>query len=123
MHAIGCKRVYENPAGGDGKRILVDRLWPRGISKEVAQIDRWEKDIAPSTDLRKWFSHDPPRYEAFSSQYILELDANPHADDFLDALRQTLETEDVTFVYAAKDVAHNHALILQSWAEKRLRQE
>lgn len=123
MNDIRCKRVYECPEDMDGKRILVDRLWPRGISKRTAQIDGWEKDIAPSTNLRKWFSHDPERYESFSAQYILELDANPYADDFLDALRQKLKTEDVTFLYAAKDVAHNHALILRDWAKERLRQE
>ena len=123
MQEIRCKRVYVFPADSDGKRILVDRLWPRGISKESAQIDGWEKDVAPSTDLRKWFSHDPERYEAFSTQYILELDANPHADAFLDALRQILKTEDITFLYAAKDVAHNHALILRDWAEEHLRRE
>ncbi len=120
MHEIQCKRVYEFPANSDGKRILVDRLWPRGISRETAQIDQWAKDIAPSTDLRKWFSHDPERFEEFAVQYVRELDSNPAAERFMDSLRYNLAYGPVTFLYAAKDTEHNHVLVLKDWADRRL---
>lgn len=121
MHEIQCKRVYESPADGDGERILVDRLWPRGMRKEDARIDLWARGIAPSPALRTWFAHDPERFEAFSAQYVRELEANAEAAGFLHGLLQALESRPVTFLYAAKDTEHNHAAVLKRWAEKRLR--
>ncbi|MDO5021876.1 MAG: DUF488 domain-containing protein [Eubacteriales bacterium] len=122
MYSISCKRVYDEPDINDGKRILVDRLWPRGLKKEIAKLDFWAKDMTPSTDLRKWFSHDPDKYDAFSAQYTIELDNNPSADSFIESLRNTLKTEPVTFLYAAKDTTNNHANVLKNWVYKRLQQ-
>ena len=120
MNEIQCKRVYELPVDTDGYRILVDRLWPRGINRETAKISQWAKDIAPSSDLRKWFSHDPQRFGEFSVQYTRELDSNPSAEVFMDDLRRTLADAPVTFLYAAKDTEYNHALVLKNWADSRL---
>jgi uncharacterized protein YeaO (DUF488 family) len=111
---LRIKRVYELPDSHDGQRILVDRLWPRGLSKEKAGIDLWLKDIAPSTELRKWFDHDPSRWEAFKERYLAELQDN---SEQIRLLKQALEKGVVTLVYAAKDEAHNQAVVIQenSW--------
>lgn len=110
MSGFKLKRVYEAPAKDDGYRILVDRLWPRGQRKETAQLDEWNKDIAPSADLRKWFDHQPPRFEAFSARYREEL-ATKGTD--LDRLRDIAKTKPVTLLYAAKDEQHNQAVVLK----------
>jgi len=86
MPEIAIKRVYEESSPYDGYRVLVDRLWPRGISKEAAQIDEWNKDLAPSTELRKWFGHDPARWDEFSAKYMQELKANGFGNEFLQRL-------------------------------------
>jgi uncharacterized protein YeaO (DUF488 family) len=108
------KRVYELPDKHDGRRILVDRLWPRGLTKEKASIDLWLKDIAPSTELRKWFDHDPGRWEEFKERYLNELKGN---SEQIQLLKQELDKGIVTLVYGAKDEEHNQAVVIQenSW--------
>jgi len=100
------KRVYELPDKHDGRRILVDRLWPRGLTKEKASIDLWLKDIAPSMELRKWFGHNPDRWEEFKERYLAELKGN---SDQIQLLKQELDKGIVTLVYGAKDEDHNQA--------------
>lgn len=107
---IKTKRVYEKPDKEDGIRILVDRLWPRGLTKEKANIDLWLKDIAPSTELRKWFAHDPDKWTAFSKRYKQELKNNKEQ---VLLLKEQLNKGMVTLVYGAKDEAHNEALVLK----------
>ncbi len=107
---IRIKRVYEPPDDEDGRRILVDRLWPRGLSKEKARIDLWLKDIAPSTELRRWFNHDPERWDGFKERYLAELKAN---GEQIALLKQELDKGIVTLVYGAKDEKHNQAVVLQ----------
>ena len=109
---IKIKRVYEAPAKTDGKRILVDRLWPRGLTKEKAAVDIWLKEIAPGTALRKWFDHDPQKWSEFKKKYRQEL-ANNAAQVAL--LKAAYKKGAVTLLYAAKDEAHNDALVLKEW--------
>lgn len=105
------KRVYERPEKEDGYRVLVDRLWPRGLTKEKASIDLWLKEIAPSTELRKWFGHDPEKWEEFKKRYLLELNENKEP---MGRLREQMKKGAVTLVYAARDETHNEALVLLS---------
>lgn len=114
MH-IHVKRVYESAQSSDGKRILIDRLWPRGLSKEKAHVDHWIREIAPSDALRKWFGHDPERWPSFRERYFRELDAAPEA---LAELRQIMGSGRATLLYAAKDELHNNAVALRSYLEK-----
>jgi uncharacterized protein YeaO (DUF488 family) len=107
---VKLKRAYEKPAATDGARILVDRLWPRGLTKDAAALDSWAKDLAPSTELRKWFGHDPARWAEFKRRYAAEL--RQHSA-LLDALRQRAELGPVTLVYAARDEEHNEAVVLR----------
>lgn len=107
---LTMKRAYEAPEDSDGTRILVDRLWPRGLSKEKAKIDLWLKEIAPSTELRKWFGHDPQKWEKFRERYLQELKS--HGEQ-LAILRQQISQGPVTLIYAARDEAHNEAVILR----------
>jgi len=107
---IKLKRAYDPPAADDGTRILVDRLWPRGISKEKAALDQWMKEIAPSTELRKWLHHDPQRWDEFRHRYIEELRQRP---DLVAELRLLVREGTVTLVYAARDETHNHAMVLR----------
>ena len=109
MSKIQIKRVYETPAPEDGVRVLVERLWPRGLTKAKAKIDLWRKDIAPSPELRTWFAHDPARWEAFKNRYWRELRSNPAA---VQTLRKHIQKGHVTLVYAAHDQWHNGALAL-----------
>ncbi|WP_143735927.1 DUF488 domain-containing protein [Methyloprofundus sedimenti] len=104
------KRVYELPDKQDGQRILVDRLWPRGLTKEKARVDLWLKDIAPSTELRKWFDHDPDRWHEFKARYLDELKGNQQQ---IQLLKQELDKGFVTLVYAAKDERYNQAVVIQ----------
>ncbi len=106
---IKIKRIYEKPEENDGFRILVDRLWPRGLNKQKAKVDLWLKDIAPSDNLRKWFSHDPKKWISFKSKYEKELESNT----LLQKIRR-LESENkiLTLIYAAKDKEHNNAVAL-----------
>jgi uncharacterized protein YeaO (DUF488 family) len=107
---IDVKRAYQPPAAGDGTRILVDRLWPRGLGKADAAIDRWIKDIAPSTELRKWFGHDPARWQEFRQRYADEIHGHPEP---LDELRSCARSGRITLVFAAHDEAHNNAVVLR----------
>jgi uncharacterized protein YeaO (DUF488 family) len=109
---LQIKRVYEQPDKEDGIRILVDRLWPRGLTKGKASIDLWLRDIAPSTDLRQWFGHDPNKWEEFKQRYLCELKEN---DKQVWLLQQEMRKGTVTLVYGAKDVEHNEALVLQEF--------
>lgn len=108
------KRIYEKPSEDDGCRILVDRLWPRGVSREEARLDEWLKDIAPSTELRKWFDHDPDKFDEFSDRYKGELARKEAA---IDRLLTAAEEQRVTLLYAARDEAHNHAIVLKEFLE------
>lgn len=103
------KRIYEDPTQSDGYRVLVDRLWPRGISKETARLDEWNKEIAPSTELRKWFDHRSERFAEFAVRYKEELKTQ---QDDLVRLRELASKKTITLVYAAKDSKHNHAAVL-----------
>ena len=120
MGQVDIKRVYEQAADEDGIRVLVDRLWPRGVSKERAALSGWLKDVAPSPDLRRWWHHDPDRFEDFARRYRTELDDNPALEDLLSIVR---EHDRTTLVYAAKDPAVNHALILRDYIRQALKKE
>ena len=109
------KRVYENPAPEDGFRILVDRLWPRGVSKEKAAVDLWLKEIAPSDGLRKWFSHDPRKWTEFMKRYHRELAAK---EDLITVVENKVRDGNVTLLYGAADREHNNAAALQAYLEK-----
>lgn len=111
---IQIKRVYEKPAKDDGMRILVDRLWPRGLSKEKADVDLWLKEIAPSTELRKWFGHVPDRWKEFQKRYHHELENNIES---VSKLKELIKNGVVTLVYGAKDKDHNEALVLKEWLD------
>jgi uncharacterized protein YeaO (DUF488 family) len=114
---IRLKRAYEKPSKQDGLRILVERLWPRGIRKDQAQIDLWLKDLAPSTELRKWFGHDPAKWDEFQKRYRSELEDK---GDLLVLLKYRTGEGAVTFVYAAKDEEHNSAVALKEFLEERV---
>ena len=116
MATIKIKRAYEPKSTADGFRILVDRLWPRGIKKEEAGIDVWMKDIAPSVELRKWFNHDEKRWTVFTTKYTAELKKSIALDNLL-ALVKAHKT--ITLVYGAKDEEHNQAVVLKSFLDKR----
>lgn len=106
MRSVAIKRAYEPPSSQDGTRVLVDRLWPRGLSKAKASLDGWNKDVAPSTRLRQWFGHKPERFQEFAKRYRAELKGNPALDE-LRGLKGK-----VTLVYGAHDPAINHAVVL-----------
>ena len=114
---IQVKRVYEPAAASDGQRLLVERLWPRGIRKESLQIDAWLKDVAPSAELRKWFSHDPKKWAEFQTRYRAELRKNEAA---LEPLLQAVRKGTLTLVYAARDPERNSAHLLREFIEERL---
>lgn len=114
---IKVKRIYESPAKTDGRRILVDRLWPRGVSKVKARLDAWQKDAAPSPELRTWFHHDPERFMEFREKYLVELDDNAAAAELTDLARHGHR---LTLLYAAKDPAINHAVVLKAFIEAQL---
>ena len=116
---IKVKRAYEMPAKEDGERILVERLWPRGVTKIVARIDLWLKEVAPSAELRKWFGHDPGKWSEFQRRYESELKLKR---DLVNLLREKAREGPVTFVYAAKDEEHNSALVLKRFVERNLGQ-
>jgi|SRR6516162_5436464 len=107
---VKLKRAYESPAAADGTRVLIDRLWPRGISKKQAALDQWMKDIAPSNQLRKWFGHDPARWNEFRRRYAAEVHKNPH---LLEQLRSVARDGPITLVYSARDEAYNDAIVLR----------
>ncbi|MBW7931543.1 MAG: DUF488 domain-containing protein [Gammaproteobacteria bacterium] len=112
---IKLKRAYEPPAGSDGQRILVDRLWPRGLSKEKAAVDEWIKEVAPSNELRRWFAHDPRKWPEFQKRYLAELQDNPA----LAELRKLVRKGTTTLVYSARDEEHNQAVVLKQALEHK----
>lgn len=114
---LKTKRVYEKPSPGDGFRVLTERLWPRGVSKERAKLDRWMKGVAPSHELRKWFSHDPQKWEEFRDRYLKELYGSGAVEELLDILRQK---ENVTLVYASKEEKYNSTMVLREFLEDLL---
>jgi uncharacterized protein YeaO (DUF488 family) len=114
---IRVKRVYEEPTPEDGFRVLVDRLWPRGLSRERAQLDAWFREVAPSTELRKWYSHDESRWEEFCRRYYEELDS---ARDSLRTLEEMAREGDVTLIYSAKNTELNNAVALKRLIERML---
>ena len=116
MTEILLKRAYEPAAKSDGKRVLVERLWPRGVKKQVLQLDAWMRDVAPSTELRKWFNHDPKKWNEFRERYFAELGANPEG---WHALTENAPNR-LTLVYSAHDEEHNNAVALRDYLENKL---
>lgn len=112
---IKIKRVYEQPEKKDGQRILVDRLWPRGLTKEKAAVDLWLKEIAPSTELRKWFDHDPEKWQRFRRRYETEIRKK---EDLIQVLKQKAQSGTITLIYGARDEKHNEALVLKQFIER-----
>jgi uncharacterized protein YeaO (DUF488 family) len=115
---IDLKRAYDPPAKSDGRRILVDRVWPRGIAKDDLQIDAWLKDLAPSTELRKWFDHDPAKWDEFRKRYERELEQRA---EVLEKLVEKARAGHITLVFSAKDTEHNNAVALKEHLERRLK--
>jgi uncharacterized protein YeaO (DUF488 family) len=118
MSVIKLKRAYEKASKKDGERILVERLWPRGMTKEAARVDLWLKEIAPSAELRKWFAHDPEKWAEFCKRYRSELKVKT---DLIDLLKKKAKVATVTFVYAARDTERNSALLLKEFIERSKR--
>lgn len=112
MYEIKMKRIYEEASLTDGMRLLIDRLWPRGVKKEKAIIHRWLKDIAPSTELRKWFCHDPEKFEMFKNRYREELETEYEKSEAIKWILSERKVQPITLIYAAKDNKHNHAIVL-----------
>jgi uncharacterized protein YeaO (DUF488 family) len=112
---IKLKRAYEKPARDDGERILVERLWPRGLTKLQAKVDLWLKDVAPSTELRKWFGHDPDRWDEFRRRYQKELRGK---EDLIKMLKRKAKAGAITLIYAARDEERNGALVLKKFLQK-----
>jgi uncharacterized protein YeaO (DUF488 family) len=119
---ILLKRVYDPRSPEDGVRLLVDRLWPRGVSKEQAAIDEWMKEIAPSPELRTWFCHRPERFAEFRENYERELAEDPVRRELVGRILKMASEQNVTLVYAAKDPVHNHAIVLQQWLYRQSKQ-
>ena len=110
---VKLKRAYEPPAAEDGARVLIDRLWPRGVKKEALALDHWAKELAPSTELRKWFNHDPALWDEFQKRFAAELNGHAESLEALEALRTQALGGTVTLVYAAHDEAHNNAVVVR----------
>ena len=113
---LKLKRVYDDVSQQDGKRILVDGVWPRGIKKEELEHDEWYKDIAPSSDLRKWFDHDPDKWKEFKNKYKKELKDQKH---LVEQLKKDIDGHNVTLLYAAKDTEHNQAVVIKEYIEEK----
>jgi uncharacterized protein YeaO (DUF488 family) len=107
---VRIKRIYDPYSSNDGKRILIDRLWPRGVKKEEAKIDEWLRDIAPSDELRKWFSHEPPKYQEFKKRYTKELEKKK---ELVEQIRNEAREGTVTLLFSAKDTKYNNATVLK----------
>jgi uncharacterized protein YeaO (DUF488 family) len=116
--AIYTKRIYENPVNEDGYRVLVDQLWPRGLKKEDARIDRWVKEIAPTTELRKWYSHDPEKWTEFRRRYFEELDQHPET---VSELVELARKRKITFLFSSKETNLNNASALKEYIENKLK--
>jgi uncharacterized protein YeaO (DUF488 family) len=111
---IKIKRIYEDPSPADGYRVLVDRLWPRGLQKSKAHIDEWMKELSPSDELRKWFGHDPDKWQEFRQRYLQEL--SDKLDD-VSAFFENTHKQTITLLFAAKDLLHNNAVVLKEYME------
>lgn len=120
MSVIKVERIYTKPADTAGYRILIDRLWPRGVSKVNAALDWWAKEIAPSTELREWFHHDPALFAEFTQKYQAELEANNFTAEFVAKVKVELQTQDVILLYGAKDQQDNQAVVLKEYLAKVL---
>jgi uncharacterized protein YeaO (DUF488 family) len=118
MNEIAIKRAYDPASPDDGFRVLVDRIWPRGVKREEAKINLWLKDVAPSNDLRKWFGHEPEKWAGFQSRYREELAGNAALDELLEVVQQHKR---VTLVFAARDAEHNNAVVLRALCEAKLK--
>lgn len=114
---IKVKRGYDPAGPGDGRRFLVDRLWPRGVKKEALQIEGWIKEVAPSDSLRRWFGHEPKRWEGFRQRYFAELDGKPEG---LEPLLKAARQGDITLLFSARDAEHNNAVVLKEYIENKL---
>lgn len=121
-HELRLLRVYELSDSTEGYRVLVDRLWPRGIRKENLRLDCWAKEVSPSLELRKWFGHAEERFNEFASLYRAELDENSASRSFVHELLSVLKHQDVLLLYAAKNPACNHALILRDWLLEQMKE-
>lgn len=119
-HEILLKRIYSPVESKDGRRVLVDRLWPRGIKKDAAHIDEWAKVIAPSTEIRQLYHHGEMTFEGFSQSYLAELEESDTAAAFVADCRQWLMSQNVTLVYAAKNERENHAVVLREWLKRKI---
>lgn len=117
---ISIKRIYEGVESEDGQRILVDRLWPRGVKKEMAHLDRWAKKMAPRTETRKAFAHEASKFPAFRAVYRKELSENEAAPGFVAFVKHSLSKGNVTLLYAAESTVVNHAVVLKEWLEEQL---
>jgi uncharacterized protein YeaO (DUF488 family) len=113
---IKIKRIYDPPSDEDGYRVLVDQLWPRGLKKEEAQVDRWVKEIAPTTELRKWYNHDPDKWPEFKRRYFAELDEHT---EFINEFTKTIKERNVTFLFSSKELKLNNAVALKEYIEKK----
>ncbi|WP_342514995.1 DUF488 domain-containing protein [Sporosarcina sp. FSL K6-1522] len=118
MEQITLKRIYEPYNPNDGYRVLIDRLWPRGVTKARAQLDDWAKDVAPSSELRKWFAHDPKKFTAFEERYLDELHNDKVKRQKFEELYTLAQTTKITLLFAAKDPIHNHAILLKAQLER-----
>ncbi|MCP9312240.1 DUF488 family protein [Liquorilactobacillus satsumensis] len=114
---IKKERIYTKPVDLTGYRILVDRLWPRGISKVNAHLDLWFKEIAPSNELRKWYGHEPEKFAEFKQRYLNEIAENPHKNEFLKIVKEQTEKQDVILLFGAKDLEHNQAAVLAEYLQ------
>jgi len=115
---VKIKRVYDPPSHTDGRRLLVDRLWPRGLKKEGSRIDEWIRDVAPSTELRSWFSHDSGKWIEFKKRFFKELDRNK---DLVDRIASTARKGTITLLYGSKEERYNNAVALKEYVEARMR--
>ncbi|GLY65574.1 DUF488 domain-containing protein [Amycolatopsis taiwanensis] len=115
---INYRRIYDEPRAGDGTRILVDRVWPRGLRKESAHLDEWMREVAPSTELRRWYGHDPARFDEFRRRYLAEL-ADPQRQAAARHLRELAGRGDLVLLTATRDVEHSQAAVLARWLGER----
>ena len=120
---IKIKRIYEDYKPFDGWRVLVDRIWPRGVSKEEARLDAWRKELAPSNELRSWFDHKPERFDEFAKRYRAELYADPDAQTAITQILAKSMDNQVTLLYSARDTEHNQAVVLKNYLEEKSSQE
>ncbi|GMA07514.1 hypothetical protein GCM10025886_06650 [Tetragenococcus halophilus subsp. flandriensis] len=120
MGNLQIKRAYEDIDPSDGKRVLVDRMWPRGIKKEKLELALWEKEIAPTNDLRKEFGHDPEKFPWFEKEYKKELDNNDKIPEFVEQIAEWLKEDNVTLIYGAKDKKYNQAVVLKDYLQEKV---